>query len=392
MAVIDSARWAVGAFTPTESRALRLLDQAMFEPVAGSNIDKVAADRVRTVVAQMEGRSLDPGFVDELTVRARQYVRQRITPNHSRHTAAARRDRRQLRASRAGARRTVASHQAGAADGTGRPSQPRRSGSGDRPERADRVERPGREASFQGDRLDLELNRAAAEQLIAALGRGGLARIAVKLPDGRDLELQVRPPQRLADRDDPTPRVDVAGDLDRHVDARRVLAATTRSLLGSLTREQLAGRAPVDLQLVAEARADQALAELKAAGADPAWLEQLRARAVTAGRTRLADDAAALRTRFQRMTAAAGEDAAWDALQPRPDRAAATADDGQDERGDREQDTPEAGPAAAGRPRRMAGVRARLAADPGPRPVVPVRRPAELTLANAGRGAGGRSL
>jgi len=389
MAVIDSARWAVGAFTPTEARALRLLDQAMFEPVTGSNIDKVAADRVRTVLAQLEGRSLDPGFVDELTVRARQYVRQRITPNHSRHTQAARRDRRQLRTNRAATRRTVASHQAGAAAGTDRPSTLGRPGSGDRPQRADRVERPGREASFQGDRLDLELNRAAAEQLVAALGRGGLARIAVKLPDGRDLELQVRPPQRLADRDDPTPRVDVAGDLDRHGDARRVLAATTRSLLGSLTREQLAGRAPVDL--VAEARADQALAELKTAGADPAWLEQLRTRAVTAGRTRLADDAAALRTRFQRMTAAASEDAAWDALQPRPDRTATTSR-GDDGRTEPAQDTPDAEPVAPGRPRRLAGVRAHLAADPAPRPVVPTRRPAELTLSAAGRGEGGRSL
>jgi len=386
-AVIDQARWAAGLHTRTEARALRLLDRTMWEPVTGSNVERVAADRVRMVVEQLD-RPLDDAFVDELTVRARQSVRQRISMSHSRQTRAARRDRRQLRAQRAAARRTVAAHQTGR---TGPPAEGEVGGAP--PNRRRGGVEVGREASFQGDRLDLELNRAAVEQLVAALGRGGLARIAVKLPDGRDLELQVRPPQRLADRDDPIPRVDVAGDLDRHADARRVLAATTRSLLGALTREQLAGRAPVDLQLVAEARADQALAELKAAGADPAWLEQLRARAVTAGRTRLADDAAALRTRFQRMTAAAGEDAAWNALQPRADRtSAAGTDRGEDGRDGSRHDEPAAGPEGPARPRRLAGVRARLATDPPPRPVEPTRRPAELTLTAAARTDGGRSL
>jgi len=161
-----------------------------------------------------------------------------------------------------------------------------------------------REAWFQGSRVRLDLNAETAARLRDALdriirsgpsGAAALARLDVRLPDGRPLRLSVR----LTDTDtirqvDDTHRtseraayVDVSGDFDTHVAARQVIDAATR-------------------QYVEVPRSEQAAAELDAARVDQA----LGGRAPTArpldGQLRDAVRAraqqAADQTRTQRIT------------------------------------------------------------------------------------------
>lgn len=111
-----------------------------------------------------------------------------------------------------------------------------------------------REAWFQGSRLRLDVNTDAAVRLRDALdrivgrdptGASALARLDVRLPDGRPLRLSVRASDLGTSRDrDGAYRssqgvacVDVSGDFDAHVAVRRVLDAATRPYLEAPTSE-----------------------------------------------------------------------------------------------------------------------------------------------------------
>ena len=115
----------------------------------------------------------------------------------------------------------------------------------DRPTRRNQKQPPGRDAWYQGSRVRLDLNAEAAVQLRDALdrlarddpsGAAALARLDVRLPDGRPLRLSVRLTDAGTIRDphgayrssDGVAYVDVAGDLDTHVAARQVIDAATR--------------------------------------------------------------------------------------------------------------------------------------------------------------------
>ncbi|CAN5889265.1 hypothetical protein BH23ACT10_BH23ACT10_34380 [soil metagenome] len=129
--------------------------------------------------------------------------------------------------------------------------------------------RAEREAWFQGSRLCLDLNAEAAAQLRDALdhiahsepsGPSVLARLGVRLPDGRPLRLSVRLTDTGTIRDpdgahrtsEGVAYADVSGDFDIHVAARRVVDAATLSYREVPASEQAA--AELDA-----ARADQAL-------------------------------------------------------------------------------------------------------------------------------------
>jgi hypothetical protein len=126
-----------------------------------------------------------------------------------------------------------------------------------------------RDAWFQGSRVRLDLNAEAAAQLRDAIdriaraevsGSAALARLDVRLPDGRPLRLSVRLTDTGTIRDpDGTYRssegvayVDVSGDFDTHVAARQVIDAATRPYHEVPPSEQAA--AELDA-----ARVDQAL-------------------------------------------------------------------------------------------------------------------------------------
>jgi hypothetical protein len=128
---------------------------------------------------------------------------------------------------------------------------------------------PGRDAWFQGSRVRLDLNAEAAAQLRDALDRvarsdptrgAALARLDVQLPDGRPLRLSVRLTDDGTIRDpdgayrssEGVAYVDVSGDFDTHVAARRVIDAATRPYHEVPRSEQAA--AELDA-----ARVDQAL-------------------------------------------------------------------------------------------------------------------------------------
>ena len=103
---------------------------------------------------------------------------------------------------------------------------------------------PGRDAWFQGSRVRLDLNAEAAVQLRDALDRivrsepagAALARLDVRLPDGRPLRLSVRltdagtirEPHGVYRSSEGVAYVDVSGDFDTHVAARQVIDAATR--------------------------------------------------------------------------------------------------------------------------------------------------------------------
>jgi len=104
---------------------------------------------------------------------------------------------------------------------------------------------PGRDAWFQGSRVRLDLNAEAAVQLRDALDRvarsepssgASLARLDVRLPDGRPLRVSVRLTEAGTIRDpdgmyrssEGVAYVDVSGDFDAHVVARQVIDAATR--------------------------------------------------------------------------------------------------------------------------------------------------------------------
>jgi hypothetical protein len=123
------------------------------------------------------------------------------------------------------------------------PTDPR---DADRRARHDRQRQaPGRDAWFQGSRVRLDLNVDAAVQLRDALDRvarsdpsrdAALARLDVRLPDGRPLRLSLRLTDAGTIRDpDGVYRssvgvayVDISGDFDTHVAARQVGDAATR--------------------------------------------------------------------------------------------------------------------------------------------------------------------
>jgi hypothetical protein len=126
-----------------------------------------------------------------------------------------------------------------------------------------------REAWFQGRRVRLDLNAEAAAQLRDALDRiargepssgAALARLDVRLPDGRPLRLSVRltdagtirNPVGTYRSSDGVAYVDVSGDFDIHVAARQIIEAATRPYLEVPWSEQAA--AELDA-----ARVDQAL-------------------------------------------------------------------------------------------------------------------------------------
>jgi len=152
---------------------------------------------------------------------------------------------------------------------------------------------PGRDAWYQGSRVRLDLNAEAAVQLRDALdpivrsepAGAALARLDVRLPDGRPLRLSVRLTDAGTIRDpDGTCRssegvayVDVSGDFDTHVAARQVIDAATSPYHDVPRSEQaaaeldaarvdraLGGRAPTAAALdnqtrdVVRARAQQA--------------------------------------------------------------------------------------------------------------------------------------
>jgi len=128
---------------------------------------------------------------------------------------------------------------------------------------------PGRDAWFLGSRVRLDLNAEAAVQLRDALdrlalnepsGTAALARLDVRLPDGRPLRLSVRltdagtirDPDGMYRSSEGVAYVDVSGDLDTHVAARQVMDAATRPYHEVPRSEQAA--AELDA-----ARVDQAL-------------------------------------------------------------------------------------------------------------------------------------
>lgn len=128
---------------------------------------------------------------------------------------------------------------------------------------------PARDAWFQGNRVRLDLNAQAAAQLRDALDRiarsdpsGGaaLARLDVRLPDGRPLRVSVRltdagtirGPDGTYRSSEGVAYVDVSGDFDTHVAARHVIDAATRPYLEVPRSEQAASELDA-------ARVDQAL-------------------------------------------------------------------------------------------------------------------------------------
>ncbi|MBW3606662.1 MAG: hypothetical protein KY460_17490 [Actinobacteria bacterium] len=140
----------------------------------------------------------------------------------------------------------------------------------DRPARHDQQHQtPERGAWFQGSRVRLDLNAEAAVQLRDALDRvarsepssgAALARLDVRLPDGRPLRLSVRltdagtirGPDGTYRSSQAVAYVDVSGDFDTHVAARQVIDASTRPYHEVPASEQAA--AELDA-----ARVDQAL-------------------------------------------------------------------------------------------------------------------------------------
>jgi len=128
----------------------------------------------------------------------------------------------------------------------------------DRSARHDRQHQtPGRDAWFQGSRVRLDLNAEAAGQLRDALDRvarsdppsgAALARLDVRLPDGRPLRLSVlltdagtiRDPDGVYRSSEGVAYVDVSGDFDTHVAARQVIDAATRPNLEVPRSEQAA--------------------------------------------------------------------------------------------------------------------------------------------------------
>jgi len=104
---------------------------------------------------------------------------------------------------------------------------------------------PGRDAWYQGSRLRLDLNAEAAVELRDALdrivrsepaGAAALARLDVRLTDGRPLRLSVRltdagtihGPDGTYRSSEGVAYADASGDFDTHVAARQVIDAATR--------------------------------------------------------------------------------------------------------------------------------------------------------------------
>ena len=102
-----------------------------------------------------------------------------------------------------------------------------------------------RDGWFQGSRVRLDLNAQAAAQLRDALdslargnpsGGAAMARLDVRLPDGRPLRLSVRltgtgttrNPDGTYCSSEGVAYVDVSGDFNTHVVARQVIDAATR--------------------------------------------------------------------------------------------------------------------------------------------------------------------
>jgi hypothetical protein len=114
-----------------------------------------------------------------------------------------------------------------------------------------------RDAWFQGSRVRLDLNAEAAARLRDALDRiarsdpsrrAPLARLDVRLPDGRPLRLSVRLTDVGTNREvdgahrtsEHAAYVDLSGDFDTHVAARRVIDTATRPYLEVPASEQAA--------------------------------------------------------------------------------------------------------------------------------------------------------
>ncbi|MBW3604287.1 MAG: hypothetical protein KY460_05105 [Actinobacteria bacterium] len=160
-----------------------------------------------------------------------------------------------------------------------------------------------RPAWFQGDRLHMHVNAEAAARLRDAFDRIALldptapaatSRLEVRLPDGRPLRLSIRLTDAGNVRDtdgapwssDGVACVDVAGDFESHVAARRVVDAATRPYLEVPRSEQ-------DAAALDAARVDQAL-DARGPAARPLETvarEPVRARALRA----------AARSRSQRL-------------------------------------------------------------------------------------------
>ena len=126
-----------------------------------------------------------------------------------------------------------------------------------------------RPAWFQGERLHVHVNAEAAALLRDAFDRiarldptapAATSRLEMRLPDGRPLRLSVRLTDAGESRDaddarwssDDVACVDVAGDFETHVGARRVVDAATRPYLELPRSEQ-------DAAALDAARIDQAL-------------------------------------------------------------------------------------------------------------------------------------
>jgi hypothetical protein len=138
---------------------------------------------------------------------------------------------------------------------------------------------PGRDAWYQGNRIRLDLNPKAVAQLRDALDRvarsdppsgAALARLQVRLPDGRPLRVSVRLTDAGTIRDpdgayrgsEGVAYVDVSGDFDTHVAARQVMDAATRPYHEVPASEQAAAAldaARVDRALDGRAPAAQVL-------------------------------------------------------------------------------------------------------------------------------------
>jgi hypothetical protein len=128
----------------------------------------------------------------------------------------------------------------------------------DRPARHDQQHQtPGRDAWFQGSRIRLDLNAEAAVQLRDTLDRiarsepssgAALARLDVRLPDGRPLRVSVRltdagtirGPDGTYRSSEGVAYADVSGDFDTHVAARQVIDAATCPYLEVPRSEQAA--------------------------------------------------------------------------------------------------------------------------------------------------------
>jgi hypothetical protein len=156
---------------------------------------------------------------------------------------------------------------------------------------------------FQGSRLNLEFNRAAAVRLRDALERAinaradsaPVQRVTWQLPDGRPLDVSVRLTDGAAHPDDndevteEPPHGDVSGDFDVHATACGAIAAATgRYARPPRSHEDATAQ---DLQ-----RIDEALERHLPLcnGAEPLLRDDLRRRAVAAAdatRARRVDEA-----------------------------------------------------------------------------------------------------